>query len=77
MEVSASQKNKELADKFLLILETVQRRMQQLQACVDKQESCTAAPTTPPPTQTQSPKLCLGADTGRIVDHAHRFVKNG
>ena len=41
MEVGAAQTNQESADGFLPILETMQRHIGQLQACMDKQESCT------------------------------------
>ena len=44
-EVGVAQKNQELADRFLPILGTVQRHMEQLQACMDKQESCTTTGT--------------------------------
>ena len=36
MEVDAAQTNQESVDGFLTILETVQRRMGQLHACMDK-----------------------------------------
>ena len=41
IEVGAAKTNQESADGFLSILETVQRHMGQLQACMDKQESRT------------------------------------
>ena len=41
MQVGAAQTNQESADRFLPILEIVQRHMGQLQACMDKQESRT------------------------------------
>ena len=45
IEVGVAQTNQETADGFLSILETVQRHMGQLQACRDKQESCTTTGT--------------------------------
>ena len=53
IEVGAAQTNQESADEFLSILETAQRHMGQLQACMDKQES-----------RTTSGKICqhLGAN---------------
>ena len=39
IEVAAAQTNQDSADGVLSILETVQRHMGQLQACMDKQES--------------------------------------
>ena len=45
IEVGAAQTNQETADGFLSILETVQRHMGQLQACMDKQESRTTTGT--------------------------------
>ena len=45
IEVGAAQTNPESEDGFLLILETVQRHMGQLQACMDKKESCTTTVT--------------------------------
>ena len=45
IEVGAAKTNQESADGFLSILETVQRHMGQLQACMDKQESCTTTGT--------------------------------
>ena len=45
IEVGAAQTNQESADGFLSILETVQRHMGQLQACMDKQKSGTTTGT--------------------------------
>ena len=45
IEVGAAQTNQESANGFLLILETVQRHMRQLQACMDKQEPRTTTGT--------------------------------
>ena len=45
IEVGAAQTNQESADGFLLILETVQRHMGQLQACMDMQEPRTTTGT--------------------------------
>ena len=45
MEVGVAQKNQESADRFLSILETVQRHMDQSHACLDKQESRTTTGT--------------------------------
>ena len=44
-DVGAAQTNQESADGFVLILETVQRHMGQLQACMNKQESRTTTGT--------------------------------
>ena len=41
IDVGAAQTNQESTDGFLSILETMQRYMGQLQACMDKQESRT------------------------------------
>ena len=43
--MGVAQTNQETADVFLSILETVQRHMGQLQACMDKQESRTTTGT--------------------------------
>ena len=45
IEVGAAQTNQDSSDGFLSILETVQRHMGKLQACMDKQESRTTTGT--------------------------------
>ena len=45
IEVGAAQTNSESEDGSLSILETVQRHIGQLQACMDKKESCTTTGT--------------------------------
>ena len=72
IEVGAAQTNQESADGFLLILETVQRHMGQLQACMDKQE-----PRTTYRDRDESTPWSKKESAGSIVDHAHRCAKDG
>ena len=72
MEVGAAQTNQESADGFLSILETVQRHMGQLQACMDKQESHTTTGT-----EISQHLWSKQKNAGNIVDHAHRCAKDG
>ena len=72
IEVGAAQTNQESSDGLLSILETLQRHMGQLQACMDKQESRTTTVT-----EMSQNLRTKQENAGSIVDHAHRCAKDG
>ena len=51
MELGSAHQNKDIADKFVSIMDTMQRRMEEMQTHLQQAENCLSAPpaATPPP----------------------------